>query len=62
MNITDALVLFNISLLSALLSMFYTSARAPGSTPFSPGLVLWMIAFVACWPIIGFVIMFLVFI
>ena len=62
MNVIDALVLFNISLLSALLSMFYTSARAPGSTPFSPGLVLWMIAFVACWPIIGFVIVFLVFI
>ena len=62
MNIIDALVLFNISLLSALLSMFYTSARSPGSTRFSPGLVLWMIAFVACWPIIGFVIVFLVFI
>jgi hypothetical protein len=61
MNIIDALVLFNISLLSSLLSLFYTSARAPGSTPFSPGLVLWMIAFIACWPIIGFVIVFLVF-
>ena len=60
MNIVDALVLFFISLLSALLSMFYTSARSPGRTPFSPGLVLWMIAFVACWPIIGFVIVFLV--
>ena len=59
MNIIDALVLFNISLLSALLSMFYTSARSPGSTPFSPAL---MLALVGSWPIIGFVVAFLVFV
>ena len=62
MNVIDSLILFNISLLSALLSLFYTSARSPGSSRFSPGVVLWMIAFVACWPIIGFVIVFLVFV
>ena len=56
MNIIDALVLFNISLLAALLSMFYTSARSPNNTPFSPGLLLWTIVVVGSVPIVGFVI------
>ena len=61
MNAIDSLVLFNISLLSTLLSMLYTTARAPDYTPFSSGLVVWMLAFVACWPIMGFAVVFLVF-
>ena len=56
MNIIDALVLFNMSLLSGTFSMFYTSARSPNDTPFSIGLLLWILLVVGCMPIIGFVI------
>ena len=56
MNIIDALVLFNISLLSAFLSMFYISIRSPTSIPFSPGLLLWMIIIVGSMPLIGLVV------
>lgn len=54
MNITDALILFNVFVIAAFTSLFFISTHFPNSIPFSPGHLLWIVIIGYCIPMIGF--------
>ena len=54
MNVIDALLLFNMSVLSAIFSQFFASINNPKVVPYSPAFVLWSITIIGCIPMFGF--------
>ena len=55
-NVIDTLIMLNLSLISAMFSLYHTSSKFPNSVPFSPTFILWIINIGGVIPFVGLVI------
>ena len=56
MNVIDTLIMLNLSLISAMFSLYHTSSKFPNSVPLSPTFILWIINIGGVIPFVGLVI------